>query len=446
MDIKRLLKILSDKNCNKVYVKKLSANDNSKNQIYLAGNFDVLNILPSGVILPDKDGERKKETFKSKLDFYWINNEGLTSIAPNAQLILYPDYPEVRFSGFLKGSKNAPSELLRSRIDNRILFLGVGNDKKIYGYVVGPDTELAKEFLTLKNLDIHGVFSIITVIDGHIIKDSKSILLAELKRIHSLAWICSKRLNSHRQLVPCINSNCGGYTLEAELNIPSNSVSGPDFLGWEIKQFRVPTFDRFGSASITLMDHSPTDGYFSEKGAEAFIRKYGYSDKKGRASRMNFGGTHKYEIIHKLTSLKLIIKGFDPTSKTMTDRDGYVALIDDKRNLAASWSFRSIIEHWKAKHPQACYVPSKMRKGNFDKCNQQYCYGNKIILGSYTDVTLFLYELYLKNIVYDPGIKLEMAIDGERGQSVKVRSLFRTKPTNLSSLYYENEVVDINKV
>jgi hypothetical protein len=231
--------------------------------------------------------------------------------------------------------------------------------------------------------------------------------------------------------------------LEAELGIPSNSIAGPDFLGWEVKQFRVTNFEKIGSTSITLMDHSPTDGYFSEKGAEAFIRKYGYPDKKGRASRMNFGGTHKHDIIHELTSLKLISQGFDQTTKTITNKDGYVGLIDNKKNLAAAWSFKSIIEHWKTKHPQACYVPAKMRKGNFEKCNHQYCYGNKIILGSFTDVSLFLYELCSGNVFYDPGIKLEMAIDGERGQSVKVRSVFRTKPITLSSLYYENEVIDI---
>ena len=333
---------------------------------------------------------------------------------------------------------------MTERVEGRVLFLSVSDDKKIYGFVCGPNTELANEFLSLKNLEIHGVFSVITIIEGQIIKNSRSILLKELKRIHALEWICSKRLNQERRFVDCTNSNCGGYTLEAELGIPSNSISGPDFLGWEVKQFRVPNFDRFGSASITLMDHSPTDGIFSEKGAENFIREYGYPDRKGREARINFGGTHKYEIVHKLTSLRLVVEGFDSITKTITNPRGYVALVDNKKNLAAAWSFTSIIEHWKAKHPQACYVPSKMRKGDFDKCNQQYCYGNKIILGKYTDVTLFLNQLCISNIFYDPGIKLELAIEGEKGQNIKVRSLFRTKPISLSSLYYENEVVDID--
>jgi MvaI/BcnI restriction endonuclease family len=446
MNLKKLLKMYSDKKCTKIYVKKLSTNDNSKNQIYFGGSFDILNILPSNEIQKDLEGYRTRESFKSKLNFYWINNEGIAAIAPNAQLILYPDYPEVRFSGFLKGSKNPPSELLRSRIENRILFIGVSDDKKIYGYVENPHTALANEFLSLTNLEIHGVFSIITLINGQILKDSKSILLNELKRIHELGWICSKRLTALRQLVPCESPNCGGYTLEAELNIPSNPVSAPDFLGWEIKQFHVPSFDKFGSRSISLMDHSPTGGYFNKSGAEAFIRKYGYSDKKGRASRLNFGGTHKNEIIHKLTSLKLIIEGFDPVEKKIDRTDGYVALIDNKNDFAAVWSFNSIINHWTEKHPQACYVPSKRRKGIFDNCSQQYSYGNRIILGSYTDVNLFLHQLYLGTIYYDPGIKLEMAIEGERGQNIKVRSLFRIKPKNLSLLYHNNEIVDLETI
>ena len=107
MTLNRLLEIFSDKHCKKVYVKKLSPNDNSKNQIYLAESFDVLNIFPSGKIITDKDGERKKVTLKSKLDFYWIDEAGISNAAPHAQLILYPDYPEVRFSGFLKGSKKS---------------------------------------------------------------------------------------------------------------------------------------------------------------------------------------------------------------------------------------------------------------------------------------------------------------------------------------------------
>ncbi|MEO6456262.1 MAG: MvaI/BcnI family restriction endonuclease [Ginsengibacter sp.] len=447
MNFKNLLKLFSEKNCQKVYVKKLSANDNSKNQIYFGGSFDILNILPSSDITTDKDGIRKRESFKSKLDFYWLNDEGMSSKASHAQLILYPDYPEVRFSGFLLGCKNAPRDLLKERMDNRVLFLGVSEERKIYCYAVGPNSEMANEFFALKNMETHGVFYLFTILNNQVETNSRNILLKELKRIHNLGWIYSKRLPSDLQIVPCEHSNCGGFTLEAELKIPSNSKSGPDFLGWEVKNFSVKNFEKINSTIITLMDHSPTHGFFNEQGAEAFIRKYGYNDKRGRESRMNFGGTHRQGIFHNLTSLQLIIVGFDFENSKIIDLNGYIALIDRNGNIAASWSFESFIKHWTTKHANACYVPSKLKKEIIlGSSKRQYSYGNKIILGSYTDVTLLFKQIYLGKIYFDPGIKLELAIEGQRRTAVKVRSSFRIKSNDLSSLYQTNELVNLNLI
>ena len=447
MNLKNLLKIFSDKTCQKIYVKKLSANDNSKNQIYFGGSFDILNILPSSEIVTDTDGKRKRESFKSKLDFYWLNEEGIASRAPNAQLILYPDYPEVRFSGFLSGCKKAPGHLLRERIDNRLLFIGISDDRKIYGFIVDSFSEISNEFLTLKNIETHGVFYVLTVFKNQIQLDSKNVLLKELKRIHNLGWIYSKRLTPNLELVPCENPNCGGFTLEAELNIPSNSKSEPDFLGWEIKNFSVKNFQKINSTIITLMDHSPTHGFFNEKGAEAFIRKYGYNDKRGREARMNFGGTHRYGIFHTQTSLQLVIVGFDSYNLKIIDPNGYIALIDKHENIAASWSFASFIKHWNIKHANACYVPSKLKNDLLlNESKRQYSYGDKVILGNYTDVTLLFSQIHSGKIFFDPGIKLELPIEGQRKKTVKVRSSFRIKSGNLSSLYQTNELIDLNLI
>ena len=163
MNFNTLLKILSDKSCNKVYVKRLSANDNSKNQVYLGGSFDILNILPFKEIVSVDPGDWKRNRFKTKLDFYWINSEGVLINATDAQLILYPKYPEVRFSGFLKGAKDAPSELMASRIEARLLFFGISTDGKIIGHVVAPDSQIANEFNSLKDLPEAGVFKEITI-------------------------------------------------------------------------------------------------------------------------------------------------------------------------------------------------------------------------------------------------------------------------------------------
>lgn len=46
---------------------------------------------------------------KATLDFWWVSDNGSAANAPGAQLILYPKYPEVRLSGFLKSCATAPS-------------------------------------------------------------------------------------------------------------------------------------------------------------------------------------------------------------------------------------------------------------------------------------------------------------------------------------------------
>ena len=65
-----------------------------------------------------------------------------------------------------------------------------------------------------------------------------------LALIATKGWIDSKRLDRDGRILPCNAPNCGGLTLEAELGIRPNSVSGPDFLGWEVKQHGVTSFAR----------------------------------------------------------------------------------------------------------------------------------------------------------------------------------------------------------
>ncbi|MFY7840253.1 MAG: MvaI/BcnI family restriction endonuclease [Lacibacter sp.] len=447
MTLKHLLKLFSDKNCRKVYVKRLSPNDNSKNQVYLGGSFDVLNILPIKEISTDDEGDWKRTRFKTKLDFSWIDHEGKLIIAPEAQLILYPKYPEVRFSGFLKGAKGAPSELMANRIDQRLLFLGISIEGKIIGHVVSPESELSNEFDSLQDLNDVGVFKEITL-QGEVIQlDSKKQLIEELKRIHQLGWIDSKRLDKDRNILPCVSSNCGGYTLEAELGITPNGYSEPDFLGWEVKQFAVKDFKKYNSSVVTLMTPEPTNGFYVDQGIESFIRKYGYEDKLGREARLNFGGIHKFGSIQETTKLKLVIEGFDSDSKKIIDTGGFIGLVDMKDTVAASWSFVSLLKHWNTKHANACYVPSLIRKDEnlYPFSKQQYYYGNHIMLGSSTDFSLFLNQVESGSIYYDPGIKLELAIDGKRKQNIKRRSQFRIKSGNLISIYRNNEIVDVSK-
>lgn len=433
MNLNHLKSLFSNNGCKKVYVKTLSPNDNSKNQVYFGGSFEVLNILPISEIITEEAGDWNKERFKAKIDFYWINDEGLISQAPYAQLILYPKYPEVRFSGFLLGCKNAPSELMRQRLEGRVLFFSTTNTGTVLGYIASPYSEIANQFKCTKIDSIHGIFSIIDLPKA---VNNRQLLIDELRRIHKLGWIKSKRLDSAGNVIDCQAPNCGGYTLEAEFGITPNGYSEPDYMGWEIKQFGVSNFNSIKSKAITLMTPEPTDGLYKSKGAEYFVKTYGYEDKNGKPDRLNFGGIHKIGVEHHLTGLTMELIGFDIDSGKIRSANGKIVLLDKNNNETASWSFSSMLKHWNRKHNQACYVPSLSES----KQNRRYWYGNEIILGTGTDFQLFLNQIANGNIYYDPGIKLENISTKPK---IKKRSQFRIKSGSLADLYINNEVISI---
>jgi hypothetical protein len=432
MNLKKLESLFIDSGCQKIYVKKLSKNDNSKNQVYLGGGFEILNVFPMSDVVPDvsKKGE---ETFKAKLKFSWLGDNGNIYPAPQAQLILYPDYPEVRFSGFLARCENPPSELMTQRLPNRLLFFGVGKDGTVLGYVTSPDSEIANEFAKTKRETVLGVFNVIELTNE---EQNKKKLFAQLRRIHLLNWIKSKRLDKSGNILPCSSTNCGGYTLEAELGITPNGFSDPDYLGWEIKNFGVKNFNNINNARITLMTPEPTHGLYITEGVDVFIKKYGYNDLSGKPDRMNFGGIHKVGAIQQRTRLGLQLIGYDAEAHKIKNVDGMIALVDEKDNIAASWSFSSMLKHWNRKHNQACYVPSLTES----KPEQRYKYGDKAILGEGTDFQLFLEAMQIGNIVYDPGIKIENMSSKPK---VKRRSQFRIASSKLSSLYKHSEIAVI---
>lgn len=435
MNLHNLKSLFIDNGCTKIYVKKLSPNDNSKNQVYLAsGSWEILNIFPLQEITHESPGQWEKERFKAKIDFSWLNNEGNIFPAPKSQLILYPKYPEVRFSGFLNKCQNPPSALMAKRLADRLLFLSVSKKGTILGYVADPNSEIAKEFSNQQNLIEHGVFKVIELPK---VANNRADLINELLRIHQLGWIKSKSLTKNG-LVPCSSSQCGGYTLEAELGIIRNGFAEPDFMGWEVKNFGVTNFKNLNSRAITLFTPEPTGGLYKTDGVEKFLRDYGYADKNGREDRINFGGVHKVNERLKLTNLEMQLIGFDIQSGKIRNSNGRISLVDIKGNEAASWSFSSMLLHWNKKHNQACYVPSISNKEN----ELQYKYGNNIILGTGTDFQLFLCQMANGNIYYDPGIKMENAT---KMPKIKKRSQFRIKSQHLPNLYKQNEIIDVTK-
>jgi hypothetical protein len=438
MNLARLREVFRDQGADKIYVKRLAANDNSKNQVYLGGSFELLNIFPVSEVNAVSAGDWKRDRVSSDVNYSWITEEGGIEPAPNTKLILYPKYPEVRLSGFLKGCRNAPSELMRNRIENRLLFLADNGRGRMIGFVTAPDSGLADEFNNLGLEPEEGVFMILPVVDRE--SDSRQDLLREMLRIYNLGWINSKRLNSDGQILDCNAPNCGGYTLEAELGVTPNGYSAPDYLGWEIKQYGVTNFERISAKAITLMTPEPNGGFYRDQGVGEFIRRYGYPDKNGRPDRLNFGGVHRVGIQHSSTNLTLRLSGFDSETGKIRNAGGAIELVDQEEEVTASWSFASLLTHWNKKHNQACYIPSLSEMAPVRK----YRYSNSILLGEGTDFQLFLKEMDEERIYYDPGIKMEGA--GTEKPVIKRRSQFRIKSGDIRNLYHDSEFVNLEEL
>ncbi|MGB7749038.1 MAG: MvaI/BcnI family restriction endonuclease [Verrucomicrobiia bacterium] len=419
----------------KLYAKPLAENDNSKNQVYFGPDFQALNLFPNEGIVADSSP--KNSIFKAKLRFGWLTVNGAIADAPGAQLILYPQYPEVRFSGFLKSCAAPPSLLMAGRMTGRVLFLAVTGDRRVVGFVVGVDAEIAAEFRSLGLSAPAGVFielSLPTIPDE---SDSRTRLLTELHRVNQLGWIDSKQLDSDGALKPCLAPQCGGFTLEAELGIPKNSSAEPDFLGWEVKQHSVTSFARADSGTaITLMTPEPTGGFYKERGVEAFIRRFGYPDKNDIPDRLNFGGIHRAGEHQPSTGLTMQLAGFDSAKEKITDASGAIALVSDAGEVAATWAFSGLLAHWSRKHTRAAYVPSMRRT----EPHWQYAYGARVRLAQKTDGLRLLKALASGAVYYDPGIKLEHA---STKPEVKRRSQFRIASKSIAALYETVEVVEV---
>jgi hypothetical protein len=435
MNLRQLKQLFIQAGAEKLYAKPLSENDNSKNQVYFGLGFQSLHLFPNDGILPDN---KNKKIFKAKLRFGWLLQNGMVADAPEAQLILYPQYPEVRFSGFLKRCTTRPSSLMAERMVGRILFLGVTNDGRIIGFVVSKDSEVAADYLAQRLMLPLGVFFELSLPKIPDESESRKKLLAELGRVHHLGWIDSKQLDSNKIIKGCNAPQCGGFTLEAELGIPKNSKSVPDFLGWEIKQHNVSNFrNPYSGGAITLLTPEPTGGFYAEHGGEAFIRKFGYPDRNGRLDRLNFCGVHRVGKRHASTDLELILDGYNALLGIITDNAGAVQLVTNAGEVAASWSFSGLLAHWSRKHTRAVYVPSIVRL----QPNRQYAYGPLVRLAQETDALRLLSAFASGEVFYDPGLKIEHAFS--TAPKPKKRNQFRIISKNIDILYKTVEVVEV---
>ena len=420
----------------RLYAKELAPNDNTKNQIYLGQSFEVLQLIPIGditssAIAPDK-------VLQAAVNLDWIDDNGDQAPASHTKFILYPQYPEVRLSGFVRGCGHAPSEWLsnekKGRAEGRILFLGVCPNGKVLAYLGTPSSSLTSSFNAAK-----GAFpqaGVMTDISGLLLRikavDEDFELINRLNAIHKKGWIEAKRLVKGGKLVECHGANCGGFTLEAELGVEENGASEPDFLGWEIKQHKTTNYLKHGTGPITLLTPEPDGGSYVD-GVEEFVERYGAHTERENISY--FQGIHHAGIEHPDTHMRLEVVGFEKSSNKITNPNGYIALLSTKDEIAASWSFRKILTHWCRKHNKAAYIPAEVDR---ESERPKYRFGKNVKLCRSTDPTLLLQGVSSGAVYYDPGIKLDRGT-----HKTHRRSQFRVKFNQVSMLYRQSEDLDI---
>ncbi len=441
--LKSLVAALRAAGCKQAFCKLLRPNDNSKQQIYLSTDLAKLPPFPLGTVesvsgKSGKPGGLGKKILRAMPHFSWVNNYGAPEHAPATKIIFYPQYPEVRLSGFLLGCEAAPSKWMQpeSRLEGRVLVIGVTQDRDLVACLAAPDSVAAKELMKLLEAKPDGDLFLELALELPKLVNSRQALLLKLLDVHKRGWIAAQRLVSDGSRIPYRSSNSGGYTLEAECGVIPNGKSEPDYLGWELKQYKVVVCAKFLAASrISVMTPEPDGGFYGDHGVESFVRKYGYKNAN-KPDRYDFTGRHNADEINMKTKMVMTLAGYDSVKRRITDADGGIQLVSKKDGeIAASWSFAKLSGHWQRKHNHAVYVPSLTQR---DPKAHYFCPMVRLAQG--TTFGKYLDAVNDGHVVFDPGMKIENASVKPK---VKARSQFRITANQIHHLYDQIEAVNL---
>lgn len=432
---------LRDLGAGEVLVRRLTDRQgNDKQQIYCGQDLTATAKIPSGELVSGvttsrKPGASGKVRYQAGVDLWWIAPGFVPVPAPGARLIYYPQYPEVRLSGFLRGSPDPPVSLLaigrRGREMNRVLLLApVG--QRVYGLVLPPESAAGRQLLGGMLGEAYGPFHM-WQLAPHGPADTRSALLARLCEIaFEPGWLPPRLLGRDGVLRPCRGTNCGGFTLEAAVGVAPNAVAEPDYLGWELKAHKVSSLTRpaaLNAGVLTLMTPEPDGGLYAED-FQRFVMSNGYQNSP---DRWDFGGIMRVgHPPRPRTGASIRLQGYQGGSSFTAD--GAIQLVGRDGSIAASWSYAKILNHWRTKHQQTAYVPYVQNSP------EGFRYGATVRLGVGTTFPLLLQALAAGEVYYDPGINLKLQADGRwRGRR---RSQFRSASRDLGRLYRSFETVE----
>lgn len=426
---KSLLEAMKSRGANRLYAKILKPNNNSKNQIYLAGSYEILQMFPAEDYKASQGTSTKAgkagEILKAGIPFSWLSEDGSEDKrAEKATLILYSQYPEVRLSGILAGCPLAPGKIINTKIAGRILLMGIrgGAEPMVFAYALMPDSPAAREIMKLK---AKGLF----VEEGNEVLfrycDSGSPVERILKTLSVIDFdrpYETFMLNSQGEQRFIQSRNAPGMTLEGLLGIAANSLPQPDINDWELKAIELRKYPiPHPMARVTLMTAEPDTGLYIDDFPE-FMKRYG---KQTSTERLDFTGPWTIPK-GSYKNLRLL---YDPFHSRFCLKSA-----DESGEMAAGWGLTDMVNHWKTKHQHAAFVSYAK---NEDKSIRFSPY---VGLGQGADLGHFINAVEAGLIVYDPGVNMQM----KKGQWVPhKRNQWRTLLQDLPFLYKSFDFYDV---
>ncbi len=432
-----------DRGCTQVMIKRLSdRQDNDKNQIYMAPDLTDLTWIPSGDVVgsrtrSNKPGAPGTTKFTAPVNFAWIAPRG-DSPAPEAKLIYYPQYPEVRFSGLMLRSPDAPRSLYarkaRGQEAGRQLLIGTSpTSKRVWAMILPPEAIAGPRIDELASDNAYGVFHLWRLSSTRELGSTRDKLLAQLRHIHDLGWVPGQILRVDGP-EPYTAKNAAGYTLEALCGVLPNSAGEPDYLDWELKAHT-------GGNNITLFTPAPTDGLIRSIPRADFMWHFGrFKPAVGiEPDRWDFTGLHRVGSTNASTGLELAIDGWD--GRKRVEPDGGIQLTAADGREVARWGFERLMNLWKTKHANTSYVPYQRRTV---PGGAEYSFADRVFLCSGTSFLHLLRGFAAPTVVYDPGLNIKWE-QGARGFRWKPhdRHQFRSNLNNVGPLYDDAHWVDL---
>ena len=449
-DIQQVRNLLKSAGVESIWVKQLKRNHNSKQQVFFGNDPSELAFLPLGTPTYTPTQSHKKKAgapvIQIPLPWHWIDPDGEYK-APGSKLCFYPQYPEVRFSGFLKGCEKPPRELMsetmRGHEPNRCLFFGPvkikGKADHVVGLIVGSLSPAAQYVSGMESFHEGRICPV--SFDSEDTVGEVSVLENALLKIINKRIIPWRLRNDGSVERPYTAPNAPGLTLEAELGVGENAIPGPDFDVWELKAIKQKSLEKRNNHRVTLFTPQPDTGWTVGRPQTDFVMKYGHvSDRNdsGEPTEYYFtsGDINLPRKPRPNAKLDLGLVGF--TDATHFDPNGLIALYDRKSGeLAAGWSYLKLLEHWQRKHNRAAYVPY-IRDRNADGDFVEF--GPLVTLGISTSFGLFLQAFNEGKVVYDPGDKATL---NEGGWTPHSRSQFRINLNDLRSIYQEVREINV---